>query len=49
MISPVCDFCRKELEDFGGILFSPPENGLVRKLHLCRGCYAEIVKGARPE
>jgi len=48
MISPACDFCKKELEDFGGILFSPPENGLVKKLHVCRACYSEIIKDLKP-
>jgi hypothetical protein len=31
-----CDKCKKELADFGGILFSPPdENNRVKKFHLC--------------
>jgi len=25
-IKPICDKCSKELADFGGILFSPPDN-----------------------
>lgn len=25
-IRPICDFCKKELTDFGGLVFSPPEN-----------------------
>lgn len=43
-IKPICDRCKKELEDFGAILFSPPdEDNKVEKLHLCRACYEEIV------
>ena len=43
-ISPRCDKRSKELVDFGGILLSPPdENDMVRKYHLCKSCYAEIV------
>lgn len=51
-IQPICDFCHKELEDFGGLLFSPPsaghdenktENQNVQKLHVCKLCYAGMV------
>jgi hypothetical protein len=43
-IKPICDKCKKELDDFGGILFSPPdENNKVEKFHLCRACYEEII------
>lgn len=43
-ISPICDFCKKELTDFGGLVFSPPENAeagnsQVEKLHVCKTCY----------
>ncbi len=43
-IRPKCDKCKKELEEFGGILLSPPKNNLVKKFHLCRKCYQAIVK-----
>lgn len=43
MIRPVCDFCKKELDDFGGILFSPPEGRSVEKFHVCKGCYSQIA------
>ena len=44
-ISPKCDKCGEELTEFGGILLSPPDGqGMVRKWHLCRGCYAGMVK-----
>ena len=43
-IKPICDKCKQELSDFGGILLSPPdEKGMVKKMHLCKGCYNEIV------
>lgn len=43
-ISPICDFCKNELTDFGGLVFSPPENtetgtSQVEKLHVCKTCY----------
>jgi hypothetical protein len=44
-IKPVCDKCKQELIDFGGILLSPPDkDGMVKKWHLCNGCYIEITK-----
>ena len=43
MINPICDFCKEELEDFGGLLFSPPnENGFVKKFHICKDCYEKL-------
>ncbi len=51
-IQPICDFCHKELDDFGGLIFSPPEKGHdenqgaeqnVQKLHVCKTCYAGMV------
>lgn len=44
-ITPVCARCGKELTAFGGLLFSPPDkNDNVRKTHLCKDCYYEIMK-----
>jgi hypothetical protein len=44
-IKPVCDKCKKELEAFGGILFSPPDsNNMVKKWHICKPCYEKMVK-----
>ena len=44
-INPKCDKCKNELDDFGGILLSPPdENDMVRKYHLCKKCYVEIFE-----
>ncbi|HEY4507301.1 MAG TPA: hypothetical protein VJJ47_00225 [Candidatus Paceibacterota bacterium] len=43
-IRPLCDFCQKELTTFGGILLSPPnKKSQVKKLHLCRACYARVL------
>ena len=43
-INPKCDKCKKELNDFGGILLSPPnKNEMVRKFHLCKSCYDKII------
>jgi hypothetical protein len=43
-IKPICDKCKKELDDFGAILFSPPDkDNKVEKFHLCKACYEEIV------
>ncbi|KND51679.1 MAG: hypothetical protein ABA06_00265 [Parcubacteria bacterium C7867-001] len=43
-IAPHCDFCKTELTDFGGLLFSPPdENGMAKKMHLCKACYERIT------
>lgn len=39
-IKPTCDFCGKELREFGAILLGPPDkNGKVEKYHICVGCY----------
>jgi hypothetical protein len=44
-IKPVCDKCKQELTDYGGILFSPPnKENMVRKWHICKKCYAEMIK-----
>jgi len=49
-----CDICKKELEEPGGLLFSPPikdlrdqfnrpTNMVVEKKHICVVCYDKIV------
>lgn len=43
-IVPVCDMCKRELNEYGALLFSPPEKNMVKKMHLCRDCYNKIVK-----
>jgi len=43
-IKPICDKCKKELDDFGAILFSPPDKGNnVKKFHICKSCYDGII------
>ena len=43
-IRPLCDACQNELEEFGGILLSPPDRtNKVRKFHLCKNCYNDIL------
>lgn len=43
-IQPTCDVCKKELTDFGGLLFSPPnEESIVKKYHVCKPCYEKFV------
>ena len=47
-IKPTCDFCRKELKQFGALLFSPPnKKGETKKLHVCVHCFQEILKITR--
>jgi hypothetical protein len=39
-IQPLCNMCGIELDDFGGILLSPPDGGgMVKKYHLCKACF----------
>lgn len=43
-IKPKCDKCKKELEDYGAILLSPPDDEeKVKKYHLCKECYKKII------
>jgi len=48
MIKPICDRCGKELEEFGALLFSPPDkyNGVI-KYHLCKECFNALVDDFR--
>jgi hypothetical protein len=44
-IKPTCDKCGSELTDYGAILLGPPNmNNEVRKFHICKNCYNEILK-----
>ena len=44
-INPVCDKCKNPLEDFGALLFSPPDQeGKTKKFHLCKKCYKHFKK-----
>lgn len=49
-INPKCDKCKKELEDFGALLFSPPDKeGKVEKFHLCKECYNQLIREINKE
>ena len=44
MIKPVCDRCKKELDEFGASLFSSPHTDAVgsqyvSKFHICNKCF----------
>lgn len=41
MTKPICNKCRKELKEFGALVFSPPakSTGMVFKIHLCIDCW----------
>ncbi len=48
MISPKCDVCKEELNDYGALMFSPPdEEGNVKKFHICQNCYLKLKEGIR--
>ena len=43
MINPKCDFCGSEFEDYGALLFSPPDSeSKTIKNHVCQKCYDKI-------
>jgi len=43
MIAPRCDYCKAELNDYGALLFSPPDKeNKTLKIHICKKCYEEI-------
>jgi len=47
-IKPVCDKCKNELDDFGGILLSPPDlDNNVKKSHLCKKCYKDVMNALK--
>lgn len=47
-ITPLCDKCHNELNDYGAILLSPPDSdSMVKKLHLCKNCYQQIITGIK--
>lgn len=46
MIDPKCKRCKEELDEPGAILLSPPdEDDQCDKIHLCKKCYKEVMKG----
>lgn len=39
-VKPICDICDLEMDEFGAILLSPPDNDdFVHKYHICIYCY----------
>ena len=43
-IKPICDKCKNELNDYGALLFSPPNlDNDVKKYHICKDCYNKII------
>ena len=43
MIKVVCSKCKRELEELGALLFSPPDkDGKVKKEHICVKCWQEV-------
>ncbi len=42
MINPICDLCKEELNRYGALLFSPPEDKKVIKTHICKECYCKL-------
>lgn len=47
MIKPICDKCKREMQDFGGLLFSPPKTLIsgsqnVTKQHVCVDCFSSL-------
>ncbi len=43
VIKPKCDMCKKELTDYGALLFSPPNaKSQVVKYHICKTCYKAL-------
>jgi hypothetical protein len=42
MIRPKCYICKKELDELGGLLLSPPKHdGSIDKRHICVECYRD--------
>ncbi len=42
-ITPNCDVCGKELDEYGAILFGPPSNNKSEKFHICKNCYTHLI------
>jgi hypothetical protein len=49
MIKPKCDRCGEELEAYGALVFSPPDEfrdgsagKIVYKLHICARCWLDL-------
>jgi len=45
MLNIKCDKCKKEIDEKGAILWSPPNNDeMCKKIHLCTKCYKIVMK-----
>lgn len=38
----VCDRCERPLDQPGGLVFGVPDNGKVRKFHICVTCWPRL-------
>lgn len=39
----ICEMCLQELDEPGGLLFSPLDrNGLTTKIHVCKNCFSKV-------
>lgn len=45
---PNCDRCGCRQTELGGLLFSPPVDNKVVKLHLCTKCYLAVSAVSKP-
>lgn len=45
MLELQCDICKRNLQEPGGLIFSPPttESWVVQKYHVCTECWPEVV------
>lgn len=48
-ITPTCRRCHGELDEPGGLAFSPPTGSVVTKHHLCADCWAEFEQWLGPD
>lgn len=45
MLNVLCESCKEEISEFGGILLSPPDSeSKVKKIHLCKNCYRWVER-----
>ena len=38
-----CDRCGEPITEQGALLFSPPENGMCKKEHICKRCFGKLL------
>jgi len=45
MIEPKCDKCKLKLNDYGAVVWSPPNSkAQCKKYHICKPCWKDIMK-----